>query len=570
MGVPLFYPYIKRNYPKRVVNIRNGYDLPSLKVKVDVLMIDLNGLFHPSAQKIYQYGAHKPLKQLMRQPSKKPSPLTLQLRVFEDICKTIENLVDKVRPTKDLVLCVDGVAPRGKQSQQRSRRYKGSLEHGPDNFDPNCMTPGTKFMDHLTRYIDWYIHRRICESDMWKPLRIFFSSEKAAQEGEQKAISYIRKYTNTDLTYCIHGLDADIIMLALSTHLPKIYVLRDDIYNHENEFNLIDVGGLHADLSANIAWNNHSYNEITAIDDFVFMCFMVGNDFLPHVPSLEIIEDGIDHMLDVYRQVGSSYGHLTRKSKSKGVIFCKKALKIFLGTISHYDKEILSRKYAKTDSYFPDELMNKFITIDANSNVCLNISGYRDEYHDTKFAHNDIEEVCHHYLDGLQWVLSYYTGGVPDWKWSYPHHYAPFAHELATHIKTFKFVTRPSSQPSTPFQQLLSVLPPKSAQLIPEPMSSLLTNVDSPLLPFCPTKFDIDLSGKRQDWEGIVLLPHVNFNVIETEHDKLIDKVDKKELYRNTLTRSRIYTYSDTRIFEYKSFYGNIPDCHVIYELVDL
>jgi 5'-3' exonuclease len=578
MGIKHFFYWFKNNFKKNIKNMYIGDTVKSRGVSIDNLMIDLNGIFHSSTQKVYEYGSHKPKNRLMGRPiiRKRSDDIKTQIKVFEDVCVNIESLVTLVKPAKRLILCIDGPAPLSKQNQQRQRRFRNANDKDENDFsqfDSNCITPGTKFMDSLSKYIDWYIKKSVSDNPVWSNIEVVFSNEKSPGEGEHKIINYIRFYGIPSDSFCIHGMDADLIMLSLGTHLPNFWVLREDLYDSKNKFFLIDIGKTRTDLSKLMDWSNKSktmaFNPEYAINDFIFICFMVGNDFLPHIPSLEIIEGGIDQMLDVYRNVGKSYGHLTY-NVDNDVMFDKRSLQVFLGTIATHDKSVLENKLLKKHEFFPDLLLESNAVFDKGKYI-LDIEKYRKEYYHKSFPNdNNIKDLCHQYFVGMQWVLSYYTRGVPDWKWCFKHHYAPFAYELAEHIADFNLPAPIHTVPTTPFQQLLSVLPPKSSALIPAPLSQLLTDSSSRIKIFCPSKFEVDLCGKRKEWEGLVLLPMVDFDVIREEYNKHIEKVSPTDLKRNVLNDSILYKHSPNSSLKYKSFYGNIHEYKITVEYIEL
>jgi 5'-3' exoribonuclease 1 len=574
MGIKHFFQWFKKHFGQHMHKMKKSQNFESIGVDIDNLMIDMNGVFHNSAQKIYEYGNYKPNPRLLsRNNKRKKNGINAQLKVFEDVCQNIEHLFNITKPRKRLILCVDGPAPLSKQNQQRQRRFRSAIESSDDSgFNSNCITPGTKFMDFLTKYIDWYIRKRINESEEWRKVEVIFSNEKAPGEGEHKIINYIRYYGNKEETYCINGMDADLIMLALGTHMPKFYILREDMYDFENDFFCVDIGSIRGELANELSWSggSHKFVERSAIDDFIFLCFMVGNDFLPHIPSIEIIEQGIELILEVYRETCSIHGHITRLISDR-VEFCIDPLQVFLSKIGNHEKENFEEKLKKKDEFFPDPLLESC----AEKQVCgrweFNIEKYKIEYFSSSFPKDTKEEkLCHDYLEGMQWVLSYYTRGVPNWKWNFRYHYAPCASVLANHVHTFCFPQYTKTIPSTPFQQLLCVLPPKSANLIPPPLSNLLTDEKSPLKDQCPDIFEIDLRGKRREWEGIVILPMVDFNLVRECYMKMLDKIDKKDLNRNISGRSIVYEYIPQLPGIFKSYYGDIEKCCVRSKMIDL
>ncbi|ODO06774.1 hypothetical protein I350_04133 [Cryptococcus amylolentus CBS 6273] len=122
----------------------------------------------------------------------------------------------------------------------------------------------------------------------------------------------------------------------------------------------------------------------------------------------------------------------------------------------------------------------------------------------------DMYEIVHHYIEGLQWILNYYYKGVSSWGWFYKYHYSPRITDLKG-IADMKFEFD-YGQPFLPFQQLMGVLPADSQEHVPLAYRDLMYDPTSPILDFYPKDFELDMNGKKADWEAVVKIPFIDQN----------------------------------------------------------
>ncbi|EFN70493.1 5'-3' exoribonuclease 2-like protein [Camponotus floridanus] len=375
MGVPAFFRWLSRKYPSVIVECIeqktisadgvcipvNSADPNPNGVEFDNLYLDMNGIIHPCTH-----------------PEDKPAPKD-EDEMMEAIFECIDRLFRIVRPRKLLYMAIDGVAPRAKMNQQRSRRFRASKETTEkineiqrirselankgaplppekpkeEHFDSNCITPGTPFMARLSACLHYYIHERLNKDPGWRNIKVILSDANVPGEGEHKIMDFIRRQRsqpdhdpNTQHVLC--GADADLIMLGLATHEPNFTIIREEFkpnkpkpcdicgqlghemrectgaepnqgqeenaFGSECQYIFVRLNILREYLERELYMPNlpFKYDFERAVDDWVFMCFFVGNDFLPHLPSLEIREGAIDRLVALYKKaVYKTGGFLT-------------------------------------------------------------------------------------------------------------------------------------------------------------------------------------------------------------------------------------------------------------------
>ena len=103
--------------------------------------------------------------------------------------------------------------------------------------------------------------------------------------------------------------------------------------------------------------------------------------------------------------------------------------------------------------------------------------------------------------------------------------------------------------------------------MIPPPLDSLFSK--NSLKKYYPKNFKIDISGKRREWEGIVLLPKMNIQELNKEFTLLITEVDQRKKKLNKRGQSYIITHGKNS-YIFKSFYGDITECKTQYKTIQL
>ena len=348
MGIPKFAYFLTSRYPLIVKKIKVEADVP----EIDNLYLDFNGIIHNVSHNYFC-------------DASKITSTTNE--IYAEICEVINQIVHLVKPKKLLMISVDGVAPRAKMNQQRIRRFRKDLnakreeekkekENKEENnineinnnndivFDTNAISPGTKFMFHLTYYIKDYILKQKKVDANWMNIEVLLSGSDVPGEGEHKILEYIRNYKlsesyNPYTKHCIYGLDADLIMLSLISHEYNFIILREDFFKMrkkekereeknikekyidkkiEYEFFLISVLREYLELEFGYLKKKikFKYDFEKIIDDFIFLCFFIGNDFLPNLFSFNIEKGALTHLFEFYKAcLPELDGYLTDKGK---------------------------------------------------------------------------------------------------------------------------------------------------------------------------------------------------------------------------------------------------------------
>ena len=469
-------------------------------------------------------------------------------RICNYIIEKIENYIFTINPTNTILIAFDGVAPFAKLNQQKQRRYKSDYQRSVLNkiskktlncWNTAAITPGTAFMDTLNKNI--YKH---FSTNKYPARNVVVYGSDVVGEGEHKIFNYIRQNrSHIEESTVVYGLDADLIMLCIN-HIPickSLFLFREtpafiksiDSDLEPNAHYLLNIPLLAENILLNMNNDKPHLSDIiknNRLSDYIFICFFLGNDFLPHFPAFNIRTGGMDKVLQAYKAtIGENEtiifeGKIIWKNLRKLVNYMADCESLFLKEEINKRSRFRIRVDNSEENLFKRFELVPSIDREIENSIDPSKCNWQKDYYNALFR-GDINEqrkkqICVNYLEGLEWCFHYYHSTCIDWRWGYNYAYPPLMEDLIKHIPFFEksLLQTQKQNPVHELVQLSYVLPKSSLNLLPTDIKSMLLseyaywfNDRHPILwAFC-----------KYFWESHVEFPYINFTELENSVLKL-------------------------------------------------
>jgi len=555
MGIPYYFSYLIKNHSLIISKLQ------FLNNNIANLFLDCNSLIYDSLD----YKKFQTKEQF-------------ESYIIENVIVKIETIIKTINPSETIYIAFDGVPPFAKINQQKNRRYKSAYQSNLFKnevvWDSCAITPGTLFMEHLNNALTSHFKKAkfFNSSNKNKPLNVILSLSDEAGEGEHKLFEYIRQSnTIANENSVIYGMDADLIMLSLNhlKYTQHIYLYREtpvfisslDKSLNENEKYIININLLgtiiyseitndiimnsdtpewlrEAQFTMDISFNKtHNAGFYNKIEDYIFICFMLGNDFLPHFPALNIRLNGFTILLECYKKLFGLNDFLITNNTINWHNF-KKYIKASAEHEEKFIKEVYTIREKQGHKFYPEtneeEIAFKFTcTPSWERNIETFINPYEEDWvhryyysllsiNSTKSDYNkNIETLCTNYLQTLQWVYNYYSSSCKNWTLYYKYNYPPLLSDLYSYIPYFnsEFVIVENNDILNDKLLLCHVLPKKSLGLLPAKIHNYLLNNYEYLY---KEDYSIVYAFCKYFYEGHVIFPEFNIDKFNNSIKKLL------------------------------------------------
>jgi 5'-3' exonuclease len=588
MGIPSYFSHVLKQHPdilKRFISQSSSSSSSSQSVPISHLYLDSNSIIYDT-----YYHLQKEINDKLKSNNdtnkiQKPSVSVFEKRLVVEVGHKIKEYISFFKPSESVMIAFDGVAPCAKLNQQRQRRFKSYFQkqwmnefYTKDNkdepftlfeWDTTAITPDTPFMNSLHEYI----HKLTATfKEQYCLNACIVSTSKEHGEGEHKIFEYIRNHPELHeptKNTLIYGLDADLIMLCLNhlEYAPSLYLYRETptfIHTINSSLNpsfhyLIDIDlfskQLSYELTSTQQTQTQTQTQTQIVRDYIFLCFLLGNDFLPHFPALNIRSKGIEYILNAYRHISKP---LITSTPEKTILWsnvCELFIHLSKNEENYIQEEHKTRQKQSshirevslssptTTKEYYEKYFNMLPMLDRQCEEYINPfqDGWNERYYQSlmhmSIIHPDtISPICQNYKEGLEWTWKYYTFGQSsiDWRWMYHYHYPPLITDFAQwlihnkhqysrrEVSVYGNDLRKANQhihsntninPVHPYVQLAYVLPKQALHYLP-------THIHKRLLKQHPEwyqqTFKFSWAYCKYFWEGHADLPLVSVDEIET------------------------------------------------------